>query len=48
MYRVYTKDWCGFKSKFTDDIAPFFCVCPVYGEVKAAEDISLKIKITLN
>jgi hypothetical protein len=30
IYRAYTKEWCGIKSEYTIETAPFFCVCPVY------------------
>jgi hypothetical protein len=28
IYREYTKEWCGV-SGFSEETAPFFCVCPV-------------------
>jgi hypothetical protein len=30
MYRVYTKEWCGFNGEYRET-APFFCVYPVDG-----------------
>jgi hypothetical protein len=32
MYRAYTKEWCGI-SGFSEETAPFFCVCPVHAKV---------------
>jgi hypothetical protein len=31
IYRVYTKEWCGFPL-LTIETAPFFCVHPVYDD----------------